>query len=158
MGLRIGFGYDIHPLEKGRRLILGGVEISFHLGLQGHSDADVLIHAIIDSLLGASALGDIGTLFPDTDEAYRGISSLKLLEKVLYLLRDNRFKIVNIDSTLVVDRPKIAPYVEKMRRRLSDMLWIPADCISIKAKTSEGLGPVGEGRAIEAYAVAYIKK
>jgi 2-C-methyl-D-erythritol 2,4-cyclodiphosphate synthase len=153
--LKIGMGYDIHRLAEGRKLILGGVEIPSEKGLVGHSDGDVLIHAIIDAVLGACTLGDIGYHFPDDDPEYEGIASRELLARI-------RAKIVkmgrveHIDSTVVAEQPKLAPHIEAMRETVSSILKIPIDKISIKATTAEGLGPVGEGEAIEAHAVALV--
>ncbi|MBO4734685.1 MAG: 2-C-methyl-D-erythritol 2,4-cyclodiphosphate synthase, partial [Clostridia bacterium] len=128
--MRIGHGYDVHRLESGRKLILGGVEIPYSLGLAGHSDADVLIHAICDALLGAAALGDIGTHFPDTDNKYKDISSVILLKEVAMLLRQNGYKVLNIDSTVIAQAPRLSPYIEKMKTNVSDALGIPENCVS----------------------------
>jgi 2-C-methyl-D-erythritol 2,4-cyclodiphosphate synthase len=152
---RVGTGYDIHRLAADRRLVLGGVEIPHGAGPVGHSDGDVLIHAVIDALLGACALGDIGTHFPDDDPAYRAISSLTLLERAMVRVRE-RAEIENIDSTIVAEEPRLAGHIADMRRAISNALGVSADRISIKAKTAEGLGPVGIGEAIEAYAVALV--
>ena len=153
--LRVGIGYDIHRLTSGRKLVIGGVEIPFFRGLWGHSDGDVLIHAVIDAILGACALGDIGRHFPDTDEQYRGIASTELLARVEEMLAE-RCRVENIDSTIVAERPKLAPYIDAMRARIAEKLKIPIEKISIKAKTAEGVGPLGEGLAIEAHAVALV--
>mgnify|MGYP001566834346 CR=1 FL=1 len=153
---RIGFGFDVHKLVAGRRLIIGGVTIPFEKGLLGHSDADVLLHAIADALLGAAALGDIGKHFPDTDERYKNISSLTLLSNVGELLSQNKFSIVNIDATLVLQKPKIAPYVDTMRRNISKALYISIEQVSVKATTNEGLGFIGAGEGAVAHAVASI--
>jgi len=153
---RIGFGFDVHRLAAGRKLVLGGVEISFEKGLLGHSDADVLSHAIADALLGAAALGDIGTHFPDTDPKYKNISSLTLLAHVEGLLSKKSFTIGNIDTTIVLQQPKIAPHVEKMRENIASALHINIDCVSVKATTNEGLGFIGAGDGAAAYAVANI--
>ena len=153
--LRVGIGYDIHRLTPGRKLIIGGVEIPFFRGLWGHSDGDVLIHAVIDAILGACALGDIGRHFPDTDEQYRGIASTELLARVEEMIAE-RCRVGNIDSTIVAERPKLAPYIDAMRARIAEKLKIPIEKISIKAKTAEGVGPLGEGLAIEAHAVALV--
>ena len=153
--LRVGIGYDIHRLTPGRKLIIGGVEIPFFGGLWGHSDGDVLIHAVIDAILGACALGDIGRHFPDTDEQYRGIASTELLARVEEMIVE-RCRVENIDSTIVAERPKLAPYIDAMRARIAEKLKIPIEKISIKAKTAEGVGPLGEGLAIEAHAVALV--
>jgi 2-C-methyl-D-erythritol 2,4-cyclodiphosphate synthase len=154
--LRIGHGYDVHRFVSGRDLILGGVIIDHHQGLEGHSDADVLTHALIDSLLSAASLGDIGTLFPDTDELYRGISSITLLEEVCSLLEKNSISVINIDTTLICEKPKISPYREQMKEILSETLKINKERIGIKGKTSEKLGFTGRGEGIEVHAVALI--
>ena len=154
---RIGFGYDIHPLTENRKLILGGVDIPSTKGLLGHSDADVLLHAICDALLGAAALGDIGKHFPDTDERYRGISSLKLLEHVAVLLNESHCIISNIDSTLVLEQPKIAPYVEEMQQNITRAAGLQTNQISIKATTNEKLGAIGRGEGCAAFAVASLQ-
>lgn len=154
--MRIGMGYDVHPLVEGRDLILGGVFIPFEKGLKGHSDADVLVHAIMDALLGAAAMGDIGKLFPDTDERYKGASSLILLRKVGELIIQRSYRIENIDSIVVAQRPKIAPYIEEMRANIARELEIYPDRVSIKATTTEGLGFIGAGEGIAAYAVALL--
>ncbi len=153
---RIGFGEDTHKLVLGRRLILGGVEIPFELGLLGHSDADVLIHAIIDALLGACALGDIGNSFPDTLEEFRDISSIMLLERTIELLHCHGFSPVNIDASIIAQRPKLAAHREEMRHRLSAAMAIPIDRISIKFTTPEGLGPEGKLEGMSARAVALV--
>lgn len=156
--MRVGFGYDVHAFAEGRSLILGGVEIDHDRGLLGHSDADVLLHAICDALLGAAALGDIGQHFPDSDPRYRGISSTVLLEKTAALLVQQGFAIANIDSTLVLQKPRIANYIPKMIKTISDAMQIPAACISVKATTTEKLGFTGREEGIAAYAVALINK
>ncbi len=153
--LKIGFGYDIHRLEQGRKLIIGGVEIEYEKGLLGHSDGDVLIHAIIDAILGACSRGDIGQHFPDDDPRYKDISSLKLLSKVHDLV-SKMGRIMHIDCTLIAERPKLASHIQKMKANIGEALKIDSDKISIKAKTAEGLGVVGEGGAIEAYSVALV--
>jgi len=153
---RIGFGFDVHKLTTGRKLILGGVEIPFEKGLLGHSDADVLSHAIADALLGAAAAGDIGTHFPDTDPKYKNISSLTLLSHVAHLLGEKGCVIINIDTTIVLQQPKIAPHVEKMRQNIARTLHVEIDCVSVKATTNEGLGFIGAGDGAVAYAVAQI--
>ena len=153
---RIGFGFDVHKLAEGRKLIIGGVEIPFEKGLLGHSDADVLLHAICDALLGAAALGDIGKHFPDTDARYKGISSVELLKNVADLLRKNKYSVSNIDSTLVLERPKIAPYVDKMRENIAEALSISVNAVSVKATTNERMGFIGRGEGAVAYAVAMI--
>ena len=153
---RAGFGYDIHRLVKGRKLVLGGVEIRHAKGLLGHSDADVLCHAIADSLLGAAALGDIGTHFPDNDPALKGISSLTLLKHVARLLKTKRFRIVNVDSTVAAEAPRIMLHVQLMRSLIARALGIEIDQVSVKATTNEGLGHIGRKQGICAYAVAMI--
>jgi 2-C-methyl-D-erythritol 2,4-cyclodiphosphate synthase len=153
---RTGFGYDVHRLVPGRRLVLGGVEIPSDVGLEGHSDADVLVHAICDALLGAAALMDIGKHFPNTDPKYRGISSLKLLSHVGNLLDEEGYSLVNIDAMLILERPKILPYAEAMRTAIAGALGVPPSLISLKATTSEGLGFVGRGEGAAAHAVASI--
>lgn len=154
--IRFGLGYDVHCIVEGRKLILGGVRIPSKTGLLGHSDADVLLHAICDALLGAAALGDIGKHFPDTDKAYRGISSLKLLRNVGILIEKKGYQIGNIDSTVILERPKIAKYVNRMRWRIGKVLNISPKQVSIKATTQEGLGAIGRGEGCAAYAVASI--
>ena len=156
--MRIGHGYDVHRLAKGRKLILGGVEISYELGLLGHSDADVLLHAIADSLLGAAALGDIGKHFPDSDEKYKGADSLVLLSEVAKILSENGYFTVNIDATVIAERPKLAPYIEKMRENIALALGVDACDVSVKATTEEGLGFTGNGEGIAAHAVCLIDK
>ena len=153
--LRVGMGYDIHRLAEGRKLYLGGVEIPHDKGLAGHSDGDVLIHAIIDAVLGACNLGDIGTHFPDTDPQYAGVSSADLLLKIRETV-ETKGRIEHIDTTVVAQSPRIGPHVSAMKERISDLLRIPPESISIKAKTAEGLGPVGGDQAIEAYAIAMV--
>ena len=157
-GLRIGHGYDVHRLTEGRRLILGGVEVPYEKGLLGHSDADVLTHAVMDALLGAAALGDIGKLFPDTDAAYAGISSILLLERVAGRLREAGYAVVNLDATVLAQAPKLAPYRERMRENLAHVLALDASRVSVKATTEEGLGFTGEGLGIAAHAVALLEK
>ena len=156
--LRIGQGYDVHRLTEGRALILGGVTVPYERGLDGHSDADVLTHAIMDALLGAAGLGDIGRLFPDSDERYRGISSLLLLREVEKCLRDNSWQVVNLDSTIVAQAPKLAPYRETMRRNLAEALGIDVSCVSVKATTEEHLGFTGDGSGMAAQAIALVEK
>ncbi len=155
--MRIGMGYDVHKLVEDRKLIIGGVEIPYEKGLLGHSDADVLLHAIMDALLGAAALGDIGKHFPDTDEKYKGISSIKLLEHVGQLLADNGFVIGNIDSTIIAQRPKMAPYREQMRENIARALKIDISQIGVKATTEEGLGFTGAGEGISSQAIALLE-
>ncbi len=156
--IRIGHGYDVHRLVNDRRLILGGVEIPYSLGLLGHSDADVLTHAIMDALLGAAALGDIGHLFPDTDAAYKDANSLTLAQKVAALLHANGWGIGNIDATVLAQAPKLAPYIAQMRENIAAALGIQTDRVSVKATTEEGLGFTGEGLGIAAHAVCLICK
>jgi len=155
--MRSGIGYDTHPLTEGKKLVLGGVEIPFEKGLDGWSDADVLVHAIIDALFGAAALGDIGKHFPPGDEKYRGISSLSLLEQAREILADAGYRINNIDSTIIAHRPKLSPYITEMRTSLSDALGIDAEQISVKASTSNGLGFIGREEGITALAIATIE-
>lgn len=154
--MRIGFGYDVHAFSEGRKLILGGVDIPHTAGLLGHSDADVLVHAIMDALLGAAALGDIGKHFPDTDPKYKGADSLKLLECVGNILSDNGYKIGNIDSCIVAQAPKLAPYMDKMRQNIANSLSVDIDAISVKATTTEKLGFEGRKEGISSSAVALI--
>lgn len=158
MDLRVGFGYDVHRLVKGRKLILGGVEIPFEKGLLGHSDADVLSHAIGDALLGATALGDLGHFFPPDSEKYRNISSLILLQEIIQLLEGNKFQIVNIDTTIVAEKPRIDLHISQMKRNIASVLKIAIDRISIKATTTEGLGFTGSGQGIAAYAVSLLTR
>ena len=155
--MRIGTGYDVHRLAAGRKLIIGGVEIPYELGLDGHSDADVLVHAIMDALLGAAALGDIGKLFPDSDPAYKDISSLILLEKVGDRLTEGLYSISNIDATIIAQRPKMAPHIEKMRENIARTLKIDIGQVNIKATTEEGLGFTGEGLGIASQAVCLLE-
>ena len=155
--MRIGQGYDVHRLTVGRKLIIGGIEIPFEMGLDGHSDADVLVHAIMDALLGAAALGDIGKLFPDTDEAYAGADSIKLLQKVGMLLEENGYQIVNIDSTIIAQQPKMRPFIEGMCQNIADALQIQKDQVSVKATTEEGLGFTGRKEGIAATAIALLE-
>jgi len=154
MQTRIGYGYDVHRLTEGRKLILGGVEIPHTSGLDGHSDADVLLHAVMDALLGASGLGDIGKHFPDTDPRYKGISSLLLLRHIGDLLTQHRLQITNIDSTVVLERPKISPYIPAMQEAIAGVLGITPAQISVKATSNEGLGFVGTEQGAAAHAVA----
>ena len=156
--LRIGHGYDVHRLVEGRRLILGGVDIPWEKGLLGHSDADVLVHAIMDALTGAARLGDIGTLFPDTDPAYAGISSLKLLREVGRLLGEKGFDVVNIDATLLAQAPKVGPYRPQMAANVAEALGIDPEQVNIKATTEEGLGFTGDGSGMAAHAVVLLEK
>jgi 2-C-methyl-D-erythritol 2,4-cyclodiphosphate synthase len=152
MSPRIGQGYDVHALVPGRKLILGGVEIPHTHGLLGHSDADALIHAIIDALLGAAGLGDIGTLFPDTDAQYLGADSAVLLQAAMARVKTAGYELINMDSTVIAQAPKLAPYRLSMQKRLADLLGVSMDCVNIKAKTSEKLGFVGRQEGIEAFA------
>lgn len=156
--MRIGMGYDVHKLVENRDLILGGVKIPYEKGLLGHSDADVLLHAIMDALLGAAALGDIGKHFPDTDPAYKGISSILLLKHVGGLLRSNGWKIGNIDATVIAQRPKLAPYIRNMCENIAEALDIDIDQINVKATTEEGLGFTGEGLGIASNAICIVEK
>ena len=156
--MRIGHGYDVHRLVEGRKLILGGVEIPFERGLDGHSDADVLVHAIMDALLGAAALGDIGKLFPDTDDAYLGADSVELLKKVRTVLQEHGWKLGNLDATVIAQRPKLAPYIDAMRKRLADALQTDICSVSVKATTEERLGFTGSGEGIAAHAVCLIER
>ena len=155
---RIGQGYDVHRLTEGRALVLGGVTIPWEKGLLGHSDADVLLHALMDALLGAAALGDIGHLFPDTDEQYRGADSRVLLRRVKEVLAQHHFRIGNVDATLVAQKPKIAPYIQQMRQNIADDLEIPVEAVSVKATTEERLGFTGDGSGMSAQAIALIFK
>jgi 2-C-methyl-D-erythritol 2,4-cyclodiphosphate synthase len=156
--MRIGHGYDVHRVTENRRLILGGVHIPWEYGLLGHSDADVLVHAIMDSLLGAAALGDIGRHFPDTDDSYKDADSIKLLAHVRRLLEERGYCIINIDATIIAQRPKLAPYIEKMRDNISVTLGMDVDCVNIKATTEENLGFTGTGQGMAAHAVCIIDK
>lgn len=156
--MRIGSGYDVHRLTEGRRLILGGVEIPYEKGLLGHSDADVLLHAIADALLGAAALGDIGRHFPDTDPRYEGADSRKLLARVLGLISDNGYCIMNIDATIIAQKPKMAPHIEQMRRNIAETLQIAVSQVNVKATTEEGLGFTGAGEGIAASAVCLLQE
>jgi 2-C-methyl-D-erythritol 2,4-cyclodiphosphate synthase len=158
MKMRAGIGYDVHPLSGGRPLILGGVQIPFPLGLEGHSDADVLLHAIMDALLGAAAQGDVGTHFPPDDPRYLGISSLLLLQEVAGLLEKIKFTVQNIDSIVVAQKPRLSPYIQAMRRNIAGALNLEENLISVKATTTEKLGFTGEGKGIAAYAIAMLVK
>lgn len=153
---RIGHGYDVHRLTEGRKLILGGVDIPYEKGLLGHSDADVLLHALMDALLGAAALGDIGKLFPDTDEQYRGADSRELLRRVVRRLSEAGFSIGNVDVTLIAQRPKIAPYIPQMRENIAEDLGVSLSQVNVKATTEEHLGFTGSGEGMSAHAVALI--
>lgn len=155
--MRIGHGYDVHKLVEGRRLIVGGVEIPHTMGLLGHSDADVLLHAISDALLGACAMGDIGKLFPDTDDRWEGADSLVLLREVVKKINENGFYIENIDSTLIAQKPKMSPYIEQMRANIADACGVDISAVSVKATTEEKLGFTGREEGVSAHAVALIK-
>ncbi len=151
--MRVGMGYDVHKLVEGRKLIMGGVDIPYEKGLLGHSDADVLLHAIMDALLGAAALGDIGKHFPDTDDRYKGISSIELLKQVGKLLDESNYIIENIDATIIAQKPKMRPYIDEMRKNIAAALGIDAGKVNVKATTEEGLGFTGSGEGISAQAV-----
>jgi 2-C-methyl-D-erythritol 2,4-cyclodiphosphate synthase len=153
---KIGFGYDIHRLEAGRRLVLGGTKISYAAGLAGHSDGDALVHALIDALLGAHGQGDIGAHFPDTDPRYKGVRSLVLLETVMAHLRAHGASVVNVDTVIVAEEPKMGPHIPAMKAALAPVLGVPEAAVGVKAKTNEGLGPVGEKQAIACYAIALL--
>ncbi|HOO28975.1 MAG TPA: 2-C-methyl-D-erythritol 2,4-cyclodiphosphate synthase [Lachnospiraceae bacterium] len=155
--MRIGMGYDVHRLTENRELILGGVKIPFEKGLAGHSDADVVLHAIMDALLGAAALGDIGKHFPDTEESYKDISSLVLLKRVGELLEENQYFIENIDATIIAQRPKLRPYIDEMNKNIADVLGIALNQVNIKATTEEGLGFTGSGEGISSQAICMLK-
>lgn len=156
--MKIGHGYDVHRLVEGRALILGGVNIPYEKGLLGHSDADVLLHALMDAMLGAAALGDIGQHFPDKDERYAGADSAMLLREVTRMLREAGYGLVNADCTILAQRPKLMPYIPQMRRNIADAIGVEADVISVKATTEEGLGFTGDGSGIAAHAVVLIEK
>lgn len=156
--LRIGHGYDVHKLTEQRKLILGGVLIPYHKGLLGHSDADVLVHAVMDALLGAAALGDIGKLFPDTDEKYKGADSLVLLNRVAEVIDKNNYEISNVDATVCAQAPKLSPFINSMRENIANALGIDLTQVSVKATTEEGLGFTGKGEGISAHAVCLISK
>lgn len=156
--MRIGHGYDVHRLAEDRRLVLGGVEVPYSLGLLGHSDADVLTHAVMDALLGAAGMGDIGGLFPDSDPAYEGISSLVLLERVTKRLNEAGFRVGNVDAVILAQRPKLAPYIPAMRGNLANVLGIAEARVNVKATTEEGLGFTGRGEGIAAHAVALLEE
>jgi 2-C-methyl-D-erythritol 2,4-cyclodiphosphate synthase len=155
---RIGIGYDIHRLTEGRKLFLGGLEVPFEKGLMGHSDADVLLHALSDALLGAAALGDIGTLFPDTDPAYKDASSVLFLKNVYSLLRKNGFIVNNIDTIIITEKPNLSGFKKKIASRIAEILSIESSKVEVKAKTNEGLGEIGRGEAIAAYASVSLKR
>ncbi len=154
--MRIGHGYDVHRLVEGRKLIIGGVEIPYEKGLLGHSDADVLLHAISDSLLGAAAMGDIGAIFPDTDPAFKDADSLLLLRDVVGRITEAGFKPVNIDATIIAQQPKMRPYIDKMRENIADALGVEIDCINVKATTEEKLGFTGSGEGISAHCISLL--
>ena len=156
--MRIGHGYDVHRLVEGRRLILGGVEIPYEKGLLGHSDADVLTHAVMDALLGAAALGDIGKLFPDTDPTYAGADSVELLKKVAALLTEKGYALCNLDCTVLAQAPKLAPHIETMRKNLANACGVSVSAVSVKATTEEGLGFTGSGEGIAAHAVCLLER
>ena len=156
--IRIGYGYDAHRLEEGRRLVLGGVDIPYEKGLLGHSDADVLIHAVIDAIIGALGLGDIGKHFPDSDEAYKGADSVLLLSRTYDMMKEHGYSISNIDATIVAQEPRMAPYIEDMRENISKALMCSKECVNIKAKTTERMGFEGRGEGISAHAAALILK
>lgn len=156
--MRIGHGYDVHRLVEARKLILGGVEIPYELGLLGHSDADVLLHAVIDALLGAAALGDIGKLFPDSDPKYKDISSMLLLERAMERIRQRGFRVGNVDVTVIAQRPKLLHYIPRMRENLAQALEISVDRVNVKATTEEGLGFTGSGEGISCHAVCLLEE
>lgn len=156
--MRIGHGYDVHKTVYGRKFILGGVDIPSDKGLLGHSDADVLVHAVMDAMLGAAALGDIGLHFPDTDPAYKGISSLKLLEKTAELIKNRGWTVVNIDATVIAQAPRLRPFIEKMTENIAGVLKADPACINVKATTEEGLGFTGRGEGVAAHAVCLLQK
>ena len=156
--MRIGHGYDVHRLAEGRRLILGGQEVPYQYGLLGHSDADVLVHAVMDALLGAAGLWDIGHAFPDNDPAYKDISSMLLLEKVMKMLRAEGLSVGNIDATILAQRPKLAPYIPAMRAAIAQAAGVPESRVNVKATTEEGLGFTGSGEGIAAHAVALLEE
>jgi 2-C-methyl-D-erythritol 2,4-cyclodiphosphate synthase len=158
MSFRVGHGYDVHRLVPGRKLILGGVDIPYNLGLDGHSDADVLLHAVCDSLLGAAAMRDIGYHFPDSDDSYKGIESVKLLIKVNEMLKEAGYGIVNIDATVIAQKPKLAPYIPDMIKNISEALSVDISSVNVKATTEERLGFTGRGEGISAHAVCIIEK
>jgi len=156
--MRVGHGYDVHRLTEGRKLILGGVEIPYEKGLLGHSDADVLTHAVMDALLGAAGLGDIGRHFPDNDDRYLGADSLLLLKEVCRLLKEKGYRVGNVDATVIAQRPKLMSFIPQMRRNLADTMGVDGDAVNVKATTEEKLGFTGEGLGIAAHAVALIEK
>lgn len=154
--MRIGHGYDVHKLVSGRKLIIGGADIPFELGLLGHSDADVLLHAVMDALLGAAALGDIGKLFPDSDERYKGADSMELLKAVRTFVANAGYSVCNIDCTVVAQRPRLAPFIDAMRQNIAGALELDIGCVNVKATTEEGLGFTGTGQGVAAHAVALL--
>ena len=156
--MRVGIGYDVHPLVSGRRLVLGGVEIPFDKGLDGHSDADVLVHAIIDALLGATGLGDIGSHFPSSDPRYKDISSASLLRQVISLLRAQGWLVCNVDASIVAEQPRLTPFISEMRGIIAEALGVDAGQVGLKSTTSKGLGFLGKGEGIAAHAVALVEK
>lgn len=158
LDLRIGHGFDVHRFKRGRKLMLGGVEIPYSLGLAGHSDADVVLHALINALLGAMGKGDIGSHFPDTDRRYKGISSARLLKQVLKMVEQEKFRVVNGDITVVAERPRLAPFSKKIRAKLAGLLNVPPQRINLKAVTTEGLGWIGQGKGMAATAVVLLAK
>ena len=155
--MRIGHGYDVHRLKEGRKLIIGGVSIPYEKGLDGHSDADVLIHALMDALLGAAAKGDIGKLFPDNDDRFLGADSIELLHSVVSMIHNCGYKISNADCTVIAQKPKLSPYISQMCENIASALQIEADCVNVKATTEEGLGFTGEGNGIAAHAVVLLE-
>jgi 2-C-methyl-D-erythritol 2,4-cyclodiphosphate synthase len=156
--MRVGFGYDIHPLVNGRPLIVGGVSVPYERGLAGHSDGDVLLHAVADALLGAAGLGDIGRHFPDTDPKYEGADSAKLLAEVAAMVKNEGYEIINLDTLLMAEEPKFAPHAAEIRKRIAEVLGIETSAVSIKAKSNEGFGAVGTGEAVAALCIALIEK
>jgi len=156
--MKVGFGYDIHRLKSGEKLILGGEEISYEKGLEGHSDADAIIHALMDALLGASGLGDIGIHFPDDEQKYKGISSMYLLEQVKELSVENKYGICNLDVTVLLEKPKMSPYYNKIKKNIASVLKLPIENINIKASTNEGIGIIGKEEAIAVFCVALLEK
>ena len=156
--MRVGHGYDVHRLVAGRKLILGGVEIPWEMGLLGHSDADVLVHAVMDALLGAAGLWDIGHAFPDNDPAYEGIDSMVLLQRVREMLEEKGYKVGNVDATILAQRPKLAGHIPQMRQNIAQVLGVEEDCINVKATTEEGLGFTGSGEGMAAHAVALLNR
>ena len=156
--MRVGHGYDVHRLVAGRKLILGGVDIPWEMGLLGHSDADVLVHAVMDALLGAAGLWDIGHAFPDNDPAYEGIDSMLLLARVRDMLEEKGYTVGNVDATILAQRPKLAPHIPQMRRNIAQVLGVEEDCINVKATTEEGLGFTGSGEGMAAHAVSLLNR